>query len=216
MTLEDLPAVHRALKAAYNKNRAPIMDLVAAQTRDPFRILVGTILSARTQDATTAAAVEKLFSRVKTPAQLAALSEKEIEALIFPVGFYHTKAKHLKQLPAALEKNFNGRVPEEIDELCTLPGVGRKTANLVRSLAFGKPAICVDVHVHRISNRLGFVKTKTPLETEMALREKLPLKYWIDWNSHLVAFGQTCCRPVKPHCAECPIAQYCASRKIAP
>ena len=210
--MKNLPAIHRELNAAYNKNRAPIMDLVAAQTRDPFRILVGTILSARTQDATTAVAVEKLFNRVKTPAQLAALSEAEIEALIFPVGFYHTKAKHLKQLPAALEKNFNGRVPDEIDELCTLPGVGRKTANLVRALAFGKPAICVDVHVHRISNRLGLVKTKTPLETEMALREKLPPKYWIDWNSHLVAFGQTCCRPVRPRCAECPIARWCPSR----
>ena len=205
-------AIHRALKAAYEQSRAPIMDLMAAQTPDPFRILVGTILSARTQDATTAAAVEKLFARVKTPAQLAALSEAEIESLIFPVGFYHTKAKHLKQLPAALAQNFNGRVPDEIDDLCTLPGVGRKTANLVRALAFRKPAICVDVHVHRISNRLGLVQTRDPHATEMALRETLPRKYWMDWNSILVAFGQTRCRPVKPRCAGCPIARYCPSR----
>jgi endonuclease III len=189
------------------------MDLVAAQTRDPFRILVGTILSSRTQDATTAAAVSKLFSRAKNPAELAALSEPEIEALIYPVGFYHTKAKQLKQLPAALEKNFNGRVPDEIDALCELPGVGRKTANLVRALAFGKPAICVDVHVHRISNRLGLVQTRDPHATEMALRETLPRKYWMDWNSILVAFGQTRCRPVKPRCAGCPIAELCPSRR---
>ena len=211
--MQNLPAIHRALAMHYAKNRAPIMDLVAAQTPDPFRILVGTILSSRTQDATTAAAVSKLFARVKTPAQLAALSEAEIESLIFPVGFYHTKAKHLKQLPGALDAQFNGIVPDEIDDLCKLPGVGRKTANLVRSLAFRKPAICVDVHVHRISNRLGIVQTKTPLETEMALREILPRQYWMDWNSHLVAFGQTCCRPVNPRCAECPVARWCPSHR---
>lgn len=211
MTLDDLPAVIRALKKAFEKTRAPIMDLVAAQTHDPFRILVGTILSARTQDATTAAAVTKLFARATTPAQLARLSEAEIEELIFPVGFFHTKARMLKRLPEALEQKFGGRVPEEIDELCELPGVGRKTANLVRALGFGKPAICVDVHVHRICNRLGLVKTKTPLETEMALRKKLPEAYWISWNSHLVAFGQTCCRPLKPHCDACPITRYCPS-----
>ena len=210
--MKNIAAIHRALKKAYNEKRAPIMDLVAAQTRDPFRILVGTILSARTQDATTAAAVEKLFARVKTPAQLAALSEKEIEALIFPVGFFHTKAKMLKQLPVVLEEKFNGAIPDDIDDLCTLPGVGRKTANLVRALAFHKPAICVDVHVHRISNRLGLVQTKTPLETEMALREHLPKKYWMDWNSFLVAFGQTRCRPVRPKCEGCPIARYCPAK----
>lgn len=211
MTISDLPAVNRLLKKEFEKNRAPVIDLVAAQTRDPFRILVGTILSARTQDATTAAAVRRLFDRVATPAQLGALSEDEIAGLVFPVGFYRTKARMLKQLPAALER-FGGKVPDGIDELCTLPGVGRKTANLVRALGFGKPAICVDVHVHRISNRLGFVQTKTPFETEMALRGKLPQKYWITWNSYLVSFGQTCCRPVRPHCGECPLAKYCPSQ----
>ena len=209
MTTRDVPAVNRLLKRAYEQHRAPIMDLVAAQTRDPFRILVGTILSARTQDGTTAGAVERLFARVKTPAELGALSEREIEGLIFPVGFYHTKARMLKQLPAALAEKCGGRVPDEIDALCQLPGVGRKTANLVRALGFCKPAICVDVHVHRICNRLGFVATKTPLETEMALREKLPRRYWITWNSYLVAFGQTCCRPARPRCGECPVARWC-------
>jgi len=209
--MKNIASIYNALKKAYDENRAPIMDLVAAQTPDPFRILVGTILSSRTQDATTAAAVEKLFARVKTPAQLAALSETKIEALIFPVGFYHVKAGVLKRLPAALEEQFNGAVPDEIDDLCKLPGVGRKTANLVRTLAFRKPAMCVDVHVHRISNRLGLVNTKTPLETEMALRETLPRKYWMDWNALLVAFGQTRCRPVRPRCGGCPIAQWCPS-----
>lgn len=211
MFIKDLPHVHRALKKAYEQHRAPIMDLEAAQKSDPFRILVGTILSSRTQDATTAAAVEKLFARVTTPAQLAALPEAEIETLIFPVGFYHTKARALKKLPAALDEKFGGKVPDEIDDLCALPGVGRKTANLVRTLAFRKPAMCVDVHVHRISNRFGLVKTRTPLETEMALRETLPQKYWMDWNALLVAFGQTRCRPVKPRCDGCPVARWCAS-----
>ena len=210
--MQNIASIHRALKKAYDENRAPIMDLMAAQTPDPFRILVGTILSSRTQDATTAAAVEKLFSRIKTPAQLAALSVDKIEALIFPVGFYHVKAKVLKRLPAVLDSTFGGNVPDEIDDLCKLPGVGRKTANLVRTLAFRKHAMCVDVHVHRISNRLGLVQTQTPLETEMALRETLPRRYWMDWNALLVAFGQTRCRPVRPRCGGCPAAKWCPAR----
>jgi endonuclease III len=211
LKVADIAAVNRLLKKSYESVPAPIMDLVAAQTEDPFRVLVGTILSSRTQDATTAAACGRLFEHVKVAADLRELSEEQIQKLIYPVGFYRDKARHLKALPDVLDNRFGGVIPETIEELCELPGVGRKTANLVVSLGFGKPAICVDVHVHRISNRLGLLKTKTPFETEMVLRQILPVKYWRGWNSYLVAFGQTRCRPVGPKCEGCPVAQYCDS-----
>ena len=185
--------------------KTPIVDLIAVQTKDPFKVLVATILSARTKDETTAGAAARLFERVKTPAELDRLGEEEIAALIKPVGFFHSKAKYLKELPHALGR-FMGRIPAEIDDLVTLPGVGRKTANLVQAVAFGLPAICVDTHVHRIMNIWGYVATKTPLETEMALREKLPPRHWLTVNSLLVAFGQSLCKPVAPHCDQCPLA----------
>lgn len=207
-TVEDLDAIHDALSAAFAQTPAPIMDLVAAQTHDPFRILVGTILSARTKDQTTAAAVGRLFPVAPDAEALGRLSLEEIERLIFPVGFYHAKARHLKALPEALGR-FGGRVPNTVEELVTLPGVGRKTANLVVALGFGLPAICVDTHVHRINNRLGIVRTKTPLETEMALRRLLPERLWIPWNSIFVSFGQTRCKPLGPRCEGCPVVRYC-------
>ena len=210
MTVADIPAVHRRLKAAFHAQRAPIMDLVAAQTRDPFRILVGTILSARTKDACTADACERLFARATTPGELERLPVAELERLIYPVGFYRTKARMLKRLPGVLRQRFGGRLPQTVEELCELPGVGRKTANLVVALGFGKPAICVDVHVHRITNRLGLVATATPLETEMALRRLMPERYWRTWNSYLVAFGQMRCTPRRPRCEGCPLAAWCA------
>jgi endonuclease III len=213
MQLSDLPIVVRRLKADFNSHRAPVMDLVAAQTEDPFRVLVGTILSARTKDACTAGACERLFARAKTPAELDVLSEKEIAELIFPVGFFRTKAKMLKQLPGVLREKFNGVLPDTVEALCELPGVGRKTANLVVALGFDKPAICVDVHVHRISNRFGLIKTATPFETEMKLREILPKRYWKVWNSYIVAFGQTRCFPRNPKCDGCPVATWCDSRQ---
>jgi len=205
----DIPTVHRALARAFRKAKAPIIDLVAAQTRDPFHVLVGTILSARTKDETTAAACARLFRRVRTPADLRQVPRAELERLIFPVGFYHTKAQHLKQLPDTLDRKFGGRIPRTVEELCELPGVGRKTANLVVVLGFDLPGICVDVHVHRICNRLGLIRTRDPLETEMTLRKILPLRYWKTWNSYLVSFGQTQCRPVRPHCETCPIRRHC-------
>ena len=211
MKLSDLPIVVRRLKADFNSHKAPVMDLVAAQTSDPFRVLVGTILSARTKDACTAGACERLFARAKTPAELDALSEKEIAELIFPVGFFNTKAKMLKQLPGVLKEKFSGVLPDTVEALCELPGVGRKTANLVVALGFDKPAICVDVHVHRISNRFGLVKTATPFETEMRLREILPKRYWKVWNSYIVAFGQTRCFPRNPKCEGCPVGAWCAA-----
>ncbi|NOZ81250.1 MAG: endonuclease III [DPANN group archaeon] len=189
--------------------RVPIVDLVKVQTKDPFKVLLATILSARTKDQTTAMASKKLFSLVKNKEDLKKLSQKQIERLIFPVGFYRTKARHLKQLSRALEEKFSGVIPDTVEELCELPGVGRKTANLVVAVGFSKPAVCVDVHVHRITNRLGYVKTRNPFETEMTLREKLPRRYWIHFNSYLVAFGQHLCTPISPHCSICPIKGYC-------
>ena len=214
MTSADIPAVNRLLKQAFHSVRAPIIDLVAIQTRDPFMVLVGTILSARTKDACTAAACGRLFQKVKSPDDLRRIPLAELEKAIYPVGFFHDKARHLKELPNVLDAKFGGVLPDTVEALCELPGVGRKTANLVVALGFDKPAICVDVHVHRITNRLGLVHTKTPYETEMTLREILPVRYWKTWNSYLVSFGQTCCTPRNPHCADCPIAAYCDSRQI--
>lgn len=217
MTLKDIAAVDKALKKEFKSHSAPIIELIKAQTDDPFSVLVGTILSSRTKDACTTGAVKRLFATAAgdrfAPADLERLTENEIEKLIYPVGFYHVKAKHLKELPKALDEKFAGKVPDTVEELCELPGVGRKTANLTVAVGFDLPAICVDVHVHRICNNLGIVKTRTPLETEMKLRQILPVKYWKTWNSHLVSFGQTRCDPVRPKCAGCPIAKYCRSPK---
>lgn len=195
--------------------QAPVVDLIAVQTKDPFKVLVATILSARTQDAVTARAAGRLFAVAPDREALARLSQEEISRLIYPVGFYKAKAGYLAQLPAALEP-FGGQVPKEIDDLVSLPGVGRKTANLVRSVAFALPAICVDTHVHRILNIWGYVRTKTPFETEMALRDRLPACYWLTINSILVAFGQATCTPVAPHCDVCPLDRLCPKIGVKP
>ena len=221
MTIKDIPAVDKALKKEFKAHTAPIIELIEAQTHDPFCVLVGTILSARTKDACTAGAVKRLFSaetqrrgdKPFRPESLERLSVEEIEKLIYPVGFYHDKARHLKELPKVLKEKFGGVLPHTVEELCELPGVGRKTANLTVAVGFDLPAICVDVHVHRICNWLKLVKTSKPVETEMALRKILPVKYWKTWNSHLVSFGQTRCDPVRPKCDGCPIAKYCHSPK---
>ncbi len=209
--------IDRALKAAFKANPSPVIELIEAQTHDPFCVLVGTILSARTKDACTSGAVRRLFATKKgaffSVRDLERLSQERIEHLIYPVGFYREKARHLKELPRVLRERFGGVLPQTVEELCELPGVGRKTANLTVAVGFDKPAICVDVHVHRISNRLGLVKTKTPFETEMALRASLPEKYWKTWNSHLVSFGQTRCKPIRPQCDGCPIAEDCPSKR---
>ena len=216
-TLEKIAAIDRVLKAEFAAHPAPIIELVEAQTRDPFCVLVGTILSARTKDACTAGAVKRLFATAAggtfSCADLERLGEDEIARLIHPVGFYRDKARHLKRLPKALKEKFGGVLPRTVEELCELPGVGRKTANLTVAVGFDLPAICVDVHVHRICNWLKLVKTSKPVETEMALRKILPVKYWKTWNSHLVSFGQTRCDPVRPKCDGCPIAKYCHSPK---
>jgi endonuclease III len=209
MKTADIPFVHRALKAEFEKQAAPIIEFIQAQTGSPFKVLVATILSARTRDETTTQVVRKLFAEVQTPADLRQRSTGEIEALIFPVGFYHTKARHLKELGDVLLRDFGDTVPDTIEDLCRLPGVGRKTANLVVTVAFDKHGICVDVHVHRISNRLGLLQTRTPLETETALRRILPKRYWKSWNRQLVSFGQTLCTPRHPQCNRCPVLAVC-------
>ena len=205
----DIDSIYLTLKKETKNYKVPVVDLVEIQTKDPFKVLLATILSARTKDETTLKAVKKLFPKVKKPSDLNKLSKENIEKLIYPVGFYHNKAEHLKKFPLVLKREFNNIIPSTVEELVKLPGVGRKTANLVVAVAFNKPAICVDTHVHTITNRLGYVHTKNPLKTELQLRKKLPKKYWITFNSILVAFGQNLCRPVSPFCSKCPINRYC-------
>jgi endonuclease-3 len=188
----------------------PVVTLIAQQARDPFRVLVSTMLSARTRDDVTARASARLFAAAAVPAAIAALKVRRLERLIFPVGFYRTKARNLKEACRVLVERWGGRVPDSIEELVELPGVGRKTANLVLIEGFGKPAICVDTHVHRITNLWGYVETATPEATEMALRRTLPRRYWLDLNRLLVSFGQHTCVPLSPRCSACPIEERCA------
>lgn len=211
--IETALALLRKETAGY---KVPAVDLIAVQTQDPFKVLVATILSARTKDDVTAAAAQRLFAQADNAAALARLSAAEIEQLIYPVGFFRNKAKYLAALPAALTAKFGGQVPDTVEELIQLPGTGRKTANLVVSIAFQKPAICVDTHVHRIMNIWGYVRTKTPLHTETALRAKLPEQHWISINSLLVAFGQGTCTPRFPHCDCCVLADLCPRLGITP
>ena len=211
-----LPEVLEILSKEVAGYAVPIVDLIAVQTKDPYKVLVATILSARTRDETTAGAAARLFKEAPDLASLAKLSEKRLAELIFPVGFYKNKARFLARLPGVLAEEFNNQIPDEVEALIRLPGVGRKTANLVTAVAFKKPAICVDTHVHRIMNIWGYVATKTPLETEMALREKLPPQYWLSINSTLVAFGQGTCKPVAPHCDRCVILKYCPQIGVTP
>ncbi len=187
----------------------PWLDQMAVHRRDPFKVLIACILSLRTQDRTTTGASERLFRLAGTPAEMARLPFKQIEKAIFPVGFYRVKARTIRAISRELIERYGSVVPDEIDDLLRLKGVGRKTANLVVTVGYGKPGICVDTHVHRITNRWGFVRTKDPSETEQALREKLPRQYWIKINGLLVAFGQNICKPISPLCSQCRISGYC-------
>ena len=183
---------------------------VAAEQPDPFRVLIACLLSLRTQDATTRRGVRAALPASRTRRRrCCGCPAARIARLIFPVGFYRTKARAIRAISRDLIERFGGAVPDDIDALLTLKGVGRKTANLVVTIGFDKPGICVDIHVHRISNRLGFVRTKSPDQTELALRAKLPRRYWIGYNDLLVAFGQNVCRPLSPHCSRCPVARWC-------
>lgn len=178
--------------------------------RDPYKVLISCILSLRTQDKTTGKASERLFKLASTPEAMSGLKVKTIEEAIFPVGFYRVKAERIREMSREIIDRYNSKVPDEIDELLKLKGVGRKTANLVVTLGYNKPGICVDTHVHRITNRWGYVKTKTPQETEFALRKELPKQYWFEINGLLVAFGQGICKPISPLCSKCSIKDYCA------
>ncbi|MDO5306132.1 MAG: endonuclease III [bacterium] len=178
--------------------------------KDPYLVLIGCVLSLRTNDKTTYPATLRMLELAKTPNRMKKVSVEDLKNVIYPVGFYENKAKQIIEFSRIIDEEFNGIVPNTIEDLIKFKGVGRKTANLVLAKGYGIPAICVDVHVHRIFNRLGYVKTKTPEETEFALREKLPQKYWLDINTLMVTHGQNVCKPLKPDCKNCPISEFCA------
>ena len=208
----------RALTVAIDGLELPAVEKISdAQQADPFQILIATLLSARTQDRTTLAASTRLFAVASTPEAVVALPVRTIASLIYPVSFYRTKAKHVKITCRALIDRFGGRVPSTMDDLLTLPGVGRKTANLVLILGFKSvDNICVDTHVHRISNRLGWIRTTTPDESEQALYQTVARRWWASLNLYLVTWGQHVCRPIHPRCEDCPIAALCPKIGVAP
>jgi len=205
----DILKVLRILKKESGNWDVPIVNFTATATRDPFKVLLSTILSLRTKDETTAQAARKLFRHAGTPEEVVSLGEDRVRELIYPVGFYKRKASNIIEICEKLINKYESVVPDDLEELLKFRGVGRKTANLVITLGYQKPGICVDTHVHRICNRLGYIDTKDPDETEMVLREKLPQEYWIELNYLLVAFGQHLCRPVSPICSSCPVEKYC-------
>jgi endonuclease-3 len=218
-------AIHRSLQKWRKELQAerieagaekePAVTTVAEHySREPWAVLVSTILSLRTKDDVTLESSRRLLAAAPGPAELAALSEAQVARLAYPAGFYRTKAASLKKIAAILLEQYKGSVPAGMDALLALPGVGRKTANLVLIEAFDLPGICVDVHVHRISNRCGWLSTKTPEETEMTLRDILPKKYWKGINALLVLYGQNLCRPVSPHCSRCVIEAHCKRKGV--
>lgn len=206
----DIHAVMAILREEMPRYQQPLVEGMGRDRPDPFRILIATILSLRTKDTMTAVVAPRLFAVADTPAAMLALSEERLAELIYPVGFYRNKARTIRQICAILLEKYGGRVPADLDALLALPGVGRKTANLVLTVAYGLPGICVDTHVHRITNRWGYVQTKNPDATELALREKLPPEYWIGINGLLVTLGQNICHPTSPQCSICPVVGYCA------
>ena len=204
----NIDKVVQILKDA-KQTRSEFVDLMDTYN-DPYLVLISCILSLRTNDRTTYPATLRMLELAKTPHEMKAVKADDLAKAIYPVGFYENKAKQIIELSRQIDEELGGVVPDEIEDLIKFNGVGRKTANLVLSRGFNKPAICVDVHVHRIFNRLGYVNTKTPEETEFALRKKLPVKYWIDINTLMVTHGQNVCKPIKPNCSVCPIAGHCA------
>ena len=207
VTNRNIDEALRILKRLVRQWRVPV---VGRYREDPFTTLISCLLSLRTKDETTRGASERLFRLARTPQRMLALSSWTIERAIYPVGFYRTKAKTIRSVCQTLLDRYGGNVPDELDELLTMKGVGRKTANLVVTLAFRKDGICVDTHVHRISNRWGYVRAKSPEQTEMALRRHLPRRHWQIYNDVLVTFGQNLCHPTSPWCSRCPIERLCA------
>jgi len=205
----QIAEVIKLLRIAMRDLPDPSVTLVGKKFKSPFLVLISCLLSLRTRDETTLPACERLFARADTIEGMLKIPLSELQKLIYPVGFYKTKALRIHEICEGLIKDFDSKVPDEIDQLLTLKGVGRKTANLVLTEGFGKPAICVDTHVHRISNRLGYLKTKTPDQTEFALRKKLPQEFWIEYNALLVTWGQNICKPISPICTSCPVNHIC-------
>ena len=205
----NIHAIIDILKKTSVNWREPIVTEIARTKRDPYQVLITTIISLRTKDEVTREASVRLYQRADTPESMVKLDAGEIAGLIYPAGFYHNKAETILEVSRDILGRFGGTVPDTLDELLTLKGVGRKTANLVVTQGYGLPGICVDTHVHRISNRLGYVSTRNPTETEFALRDTLPPEYWIEYNDLLVAFGQNICKPISPLCSSCPIHDHC-------
>jgi endonuclease-3 len=206
----DIHAAIAALQATMPQFQQPLIDGMASEERNPFRVLIATILSLRTKDTLTAVVAPRLFAEADTPASMLGLGEQRIAQLIYPVGFYNTRARSIMEVCRLLLEQHAGEVPADLDALLALPGVGRKTANLVLTIGYGLAGICVDTHVHRITNRWGYLRTRTPDETEMVLRGKLPPEYWIPINGLLVTLGQNICHPTSPRCSVCPVAEWCA------
>lgn len=208
-TAAHIDRIIRTLQRTSRRWNPTAVSAVAQDTRDPFRVLISCLISLRTKDEVTAEASARLFRLARTPRALLALPASRIARTIYPAGFYRTKARTIKGLCRALLERHGGKVPDDLETLLTLKGVGRKTANLVVTVGFGKPGICVDTHVHRISNRLGIVRTGTPEQTEFALRRVLPRRHWIPYNDLLVTFGQNVCKPISPLCSTCPVGLLC-------
>lgn len=209
MQSEAIHAVMAVLKDECRQWATPAVTVIAERLRNPYTVLISCVISLRTRDAVTAQASARLFERAREPATMVLLSENEIADLIYPAGFYLTKARQIKAMSQRLLDEHAGQVPSDLDQLIRLKGVGRKTANLVVTLGYDKPGICVDIHVHRIMNRWGYVATKTPDQTEVALRSRLPQEYWIEINDLLVCYGQNCCVPVSPFCSRCVVSDWC-------
>jgi endonuclease-3 len=210
MTDFDIHAAMAILRETMPRYEQPLIEAMGAAHQTPFHILIATILSLRTKDTLTSVVAPRLFAAADTPAAMLALDESQIAELIYPVGFYRTKARSIRQVCALLLERHGGQAPADLDALLALPGVGRKTANLVLTMGFGLPGICVDTHVHRICNRWGYVRTRDPDSTELALRAKLPPEYWIPINGLLVTLGQNICHPTSPRCSGCPVSSLCA------
>ena len=209
MKPDDIHSIITALRQEYKTWQTPAVTVVAQCNGSPFKVLISCIISLRTKDDVTAQASARIFARAQTPEEMLLLTVEEISGLIYPAGFYRTKAAQIAVLSQELVEQHHGIVPDSIDELLRFKGVGRKTANLVVTLGFGTPGICVDTHVHRICNRLGYITTKNPDDTEKVLRTLLPSEYWIEINDLLVAFGQNHCHPVSPRCSTCRVAGLC-------
>jgi len=211
---EAIGPVLAILTEAARRWRVPVVTEMARTRRDPFRVLIACVLSSRTKDEVTGEAAQRLFAAADGPESLEALGQRRIAKLIYPVGFYNTQARHIVLICRELRRRWEGRVPEEMEELLSLPGVGRKTANLVLTQGFGAPGICVDTHVHRISNRLDWVRTKTPEKTELRLTPHVPVRWRGRVNLLLVAHGQLVCRPIGPKCDQCSVQSLCPRRGV--